>query len=396
MGWCRRTFRAPAEWYGRRVVIRFEAVNYRAKVWLNGKLVAENHDAFLPFECDASDTIHSEGVNVLVVQAGNQHHDDDVPGRHVQGRGYGGILREVTLYSADSTFLGEVCVVATLAKGEGSVEVRVDAGGELVSGVEVTAEVREPDGCILASIEPVSLKADGRAALSCEVGDPSLWSPDSPALYTVVTTLRTDCFVRDAVEKHFGFRSIEATPHGLLLNGSPVFLTGFNRHEDSPRTDMVSDPEAARQDLERMKEAGANFARLCHYPHHPVDLDICDELGLMVMDEIPLNLEVDPARAASAERQLERMIRRDRHHPCVIDQELAGLTQPYLCGTTIWRWADHPWPPPQSPDGLHSGMNTRPVAFSLPQTGPAPWVGRPMPRSGSNPHPRRDFSPENH
>ena len=144
------------------------------------------------------------------------------------------------------------------------------------------------------------------------------WSPNSPVLYTAVVRLKDPGGEVDSVQTRFGFRRVEATPEGLRLNGQPIFLTGFNRHEDSPRTAMAVDRQTTREDLTRIKEAGANFVRLCHYPHHPFELDLCDEIGLLVLDEIPLNLRIDAARAETAARQIRRMIERDRNHPSVI------------------------------------------------------------------------------
>ena len=132
----------------------------------------------------------------------------------------------------------------------------------------------------------------------------------------------------------FGFRHIKATPQGLILNGQPIFLTGFNRHEDSPHTAMAADLATTRRDLEWMKEAGANFVRLCHYPHHPAELDLCDELGLLAFEEIPLYFwndsnegqQTQAQRAESAAFQLERLICRDYNHPSVIFWSVSNET----------------------------------------------------------------------
>lgn len=109
-------------------------------------------------------------------------------------------------------------------------------------------------------------------------------------------------------------------------SNAAIFRTGWNRHEDSPTTDMATDLATARRDLQEMKDAGANFVRLCHYPHHPAELDLCDEIGLLVMDEIPLywwqredeGEENSQHKFEAASRQVKRMIARDRNHPCLI------------------------------------------------------------------------------
>ena len=132
-----------------------------------------------------------------------------------------------------------------------------------------------------------------------------------------------------------GFRGIKTRGTDLLLNGKKIFLMGFNRHEDSPRTDAAFDAETMRRDLKMMKEAGCNFIRLCHYPHHPAELDLCDELGLLAKCEIPMWGDYwgeeafrknHAARSEAAERQLRKMIARDRNHPSVIIWSVSNET----------------------------------------------------------------------
>jgi beta-glucuronidase len=171
-------------------------------------------------------------------------------------------------------------------------------------------------------------------ALQAQLPGAGLWSPKAPALYTATVSLAQGATVGDALDTRFGFRRIEATSNGLMLNGRPIFLTGFNRHEDSPATAMAYDPQTTRRDLERMKEAGANFVRLCHYPHSPAELDLCDEIGLLVMGEIPMYFWNDreegrrttEARTTTALGQLQRMIGRDINHPAIIFWSVSNET----------------------------------------------------------------------
>jgi beta-galactosidase/beta-glucuronidase len=99
MGWYRRVLRLPAEWTGRRIVLRFEAVNYRAKVWLNERLLGESRDGFLPFEFEIGRSALFDEDNHLTVAVDNRHHEGDVPGMHTGWRGFGGILRSVSVYA---------------------------------------------------------------------------------------------------------------------------------------------------------------------------------------------------------------------------------------------------------------------------------------------------------
>jgi beta-galactosidase/beta-glucuronidase len=147
------------------------------------------------------------------------------------------------------------------------------------------------------------------------------WSPESPSLYRAEIELRVGGRVIDRTSTRFGFRKIEVKGTSLLLNGRKLYLTGFNRHEDSPRTGMALDRETTRRDLEEMKAMGANFLRGAHYPHDPSEYDLCDELGILVMVEAPLNVWNGSKREGTLQAcksYLRRMIERDFNHPSVI------------------------------------------------------------------------------
>ena len=139
----------------------------------------------------------------------------------------------------------------------------------------------------------------------------------------------------DSQSLRIGFRRIETRKDKLYLNGVPIVLTGFNRHEDSITRNMCMDLETARSDFKEMKDAGANFVRLCHYPHHPGEVDLCDELGLLVMDEIPLywwdglaeGEEACAHKLQAAKDQLTALIQRDRNHPSVIFWSVSNETE---------------------------------------------------------------------
>jgi beta-glucuronidase len=182
----------------------------------------------------------------------------------------------------------------------------------------------------------MAVEAGKEAELSVkgEVGAVAPWSPEQPTLFTARVDLLAEGRLIDQQETRFGFRRIEARGGKLWLNGKPIFLMGFDRHEDSPRTGMAVDLETSRQDFLAIKGAGANFVRFNTYPHHPGELHQCDELGLLVLAEIPLNgwgVKLNdpyagvgwnpsdvPAIVANAERDLRKMILRDRNHPSII------------------------------------------------------------------------------
>lgn len=347
MAWYRKRLSVPPEWRGQRIVLRFEGVNYRTRVWLNGKLVGENYDGFLPFEFEIQDHVLWDNENFLAISVDNSHHEGDVPGMHVGWRNYGGILREVSLYTTSFLYIRNIIVDAEPQDGGGGLKCILEIQNRTdtlqKTACEVSLRDSNNDGILLHIQDDVEIQAGKSKSITLagHLDGARLWSPSSPVLYRAAASLKQNSRIRDNREVLTGFRSVQATPEGLALNGQSIFLTGFNRHEDSPRTGMATDLVTARKDLEQMKKAGCNFVRLCHYPHHPKELDICDELGLLTFCEIPLycwnnqskgGLDVEgakrsnAARTVTAKRQLERLIGRDRNHPSVIFWSVSNET----------------------------------------------------------------------
>jgi len=340
-GWFRRDFDVPWRWRGRRVVLRFEGANYRAGVWLNGERLGEHPDGFLDFEIPVTDVVRFGAPNTVAVRVDNTRREGDVPGRQRGWRPYGGILRPVRLAATDALHVDAPRIQAHPASLGG--HFRLDAlavnDGTGLATCRLAVEVEDPEGssCDTFTSGPAHLDPGQSAELSVAGGIRSarVWSSRDPVLYRARVRLLRDGQPVDEVSVPFGFRRVEVSSDGILLNGERLFLTGFNRHEDSPERGMCTDLEAARRDFQQMKEAGANFVRLCHYPHSPGELDLCDELGLLVMAEIPLywwgGSEQGEGRAGgklgAAKRQLLAMMRRDFNHPSIILWSVSNETQ---------------------------------------------------------------------
>jgi beta-galactosidase/beta-glucuronidase len=337
--WFSRQFEVPVSMRGRRVVVHFEGVNYSSSVWVNGKLAGRNEDAFLPFEFPLEELLRYGERNLIVVRVDNLRRPTQSPTSEYW-QGQGGILREVKLVATDPARITEVGVTAAPEKDKGKFALRalVANGRSESANLSLQVKILNSAGRSLASLaaKPQAVEAGKEAELSVEgeVAEVAAWSPERPTLYTARVDLLADGRLADQQETRFGFRRIEARDEKLWLNGKPLFLMGFDRHEDSPRTGMAVDLENSRRDFQGIKEAGANFVRFCHYPHHPGELHICDELGLLVLAEIPLcgwgvklndpfagagwNPSDAPAILDAAERALGKMIRRDINHPSII------------------------------------------------------------------------------
>ncbi|HSV73029.1 MAG TPA: GNAT family N-acetyltransferase [Chthonomonadales bacterium] len=324
-GWFRRSF-ALDEWTpGKRAALRFGGVGCRARVWVNGTLAGEHEGGFLPFELDIAALV-LPGANTVAVCVDNTRRPGAVPGMKRGWRPFGGVLRSVALALREPAGLGRLRVTAS---HDGALRVDATASNDGQSAVRarMVVLVRDAEGAevgriaggdgVLAPGERAELSASGRV-------DARPWSPEDPCLYTADAMLEGEPGTAQTVR--FGFRSVRVDGCALLLNERQVRLFGFNRHEDSPATGMVPDPYQARRDLLRMKALGANWVRLCHYPHDATTLDLCDEVGLLAMAEIPLywwdgQAEGEVAARSTleeAETQLRAMIDRDANHPSVV------------------------------------------------------------------------------
>lgn len=326
--WFRRRWTMPAHWTGRRVELAFHGVFARATVWLDGELLGECRDGFLPFAFDLTHRARPGVEHVLTVRVDNSPRPDAVPSLITGWWPVGGILREVVLTATDRLHVArlEMRAVPGAEAGELHWKAIVRNDGDHPREARVVVQVHQ----VRVDLGQRTLVAGEEVTYTKTMPVPGVaaWSPETPNIYPVDVILLADGTEADSVSQRVGFREVRTSDGRLFLNGEPVFLTGFNYHEDSPRTAMAPDPDLRRRDLEGMKAAGANFVRLAHYPHHPATLDLCDELGLLALAEIPLYMwqlrdavvpdEQVPLVVATAERQLRAMIARDRHHPSVI------------------------------------------------------------------------------
>jgi beta-glucuronidase len=337
--WFSRQFQVPVAMRGRRVVVHFEGVNYNSSVWVNGKPVGENEDAFLPFEFAVEEFLRYGEKNLIAVRVDNLRRPTQLPTSEYW-QGQGGILREVKLVATDPARITQVGITAAPEDGKGKFGLRalVTNGRSESAHLSLQVKILNSAGQSLASLaaRPQAVEAGKEAEFSVEgeVAEVVAWSPEQPKLYRARVELLVEGRPVDREETRFGFRRIEAREGKVWLNGKAVYLMGFDRHEDSPRAGWAVDLETSRQDFLSIKEAGANFVRFCHYPHHPGELHICDELGLLVMAEIALcgwgvklndpfagagwNPSDAPAILDAAERTLRKMIQRDRNHPSII------------------------------------------------------------------------------
>jgi len=333
-GWYRRQLALDpvqvAEW----PVLHFDGCNYRTQVYVNGRKALVHEDGFLPFDVPLSGLVHA-GLNTVAVCVDNTRRVSDVPGLQRGWRPFGGILRSVSLHVLPRLHLDSIRVAAD-ADGRFGTDIEWENCGEHAGSGRIDLVLIDASGneCSALGSEVDVRSGRDHLRLDGRLNAVRPWSPETPSLYRLRVKLAAGQ-EHDEREVQFGFRTIRADGTDLVLNGRRIRLQGFNRHEDSPKRGMVADPGIAALDLAHMKSLGCNFVRLAHYPHDPATLDLCDELGLLAMAEIPLywlgKPEEDKATVAAklqvARRQLEAMIRRDVNHPSIVFWSVSNETE---------------------------------------------------------------------
>lgn len=322
--WYERRFEAPPL-PGRtsaEAVIRFGSVCYTAQVWLNGTFLGGHEGGHLPFGVPCTDVL-ADGENVLVVRVDGRLGRDRVPPGQVpkeqtHGRSFypdvpfdffpfAGIHRRTELVIAPRDGIGDLRLDASR-----------DGDGATFS---VVADVGEGDLALILDGYPI--KGSHRVDAS------ELWSPSSPRLHLLEAELRRGGVLVDRYALRCGIRTVEVAGGELLLNGVPIHLRGFGRHEDFPVLGRGAHPALAARDLHLMRQLGANSFRTAHYPCDEDTLDIADRLGLMVIAETPnvslfFGDEDTARRQALALEFLTALIARDRNRACVISWSVAN------------------------------------------------------------------------
>lgn len=340
----RRTFTVSSRMLEKRLFLRFGSVTHKAEVWLNGTCLGKHSGGFLPFSFEITEAARA-GENELEVIVNNIVDETTLPaGRMVHQKfpglpeeihnlpnfdfyNYSGIMRPVCLYTAPESYIEDISIYGKMdgsfywdvkANGEGTVSVRLlDAAGNEVAAGE-------------------GFKGTGR------IDQVQLWEPGHPVLYSLEVTLTGSDGEKDTYTEVFGFREVSIRDCRIHLNGKPVYLKGFGKHEDSPVHGRGFDMAYNVKDIGLLKWIDANSFRTSHYPYCEEMLQLCDREGILVIDEAPavgLNagftatglLGGNPNgtwklfKTAEHHRQVLRdMVQRDKNHPCVIIWSVAN------------------------------------------------------------------------
>jgi len=334
----------PKSWKGRRTIIHFGGAESVLCVYVNGQFIGMGKDCRLPSEFDITGHVRTGRKNLVcavVIKWSDATFIEDQDQWWMAG-----LHREVYLYSAAPVRIADVFAVGNLENdcrdGRLNLTVKVGFAGKPEEGWSVAARLFDPAGRAVFKKAPIgSVKVgpnDARFRLQARfdepVKNPLLWSAESPSLYKVVVTLRDP--KGRAVEStaaRVGFRSVEVRDRQLLVNGRRVMIHGVNRHDHHDTKGKALDRETMRLDALTMKRFNFNAVRCSHYPNDPYWLDLCDELGLYVIDEA--NLEAhgyyhtpghESEWAAAFLDRAVRMVERDKNHPSIILWSLGNET----------------------------------------------------------------------
>lgn len=318
----RRHFRAPAEWNDLRVFADFAGAMTAATVSLNGHRFEEYKGGYTPFSVELTGHLKTGADNVLNVQLDSTERADIPPfGGNIDYLTFGGLYRGVEIRVVPKTFIENVYAKAVRPlDASRELHVRCYLNGRLNGPATLVIELRDANKVLKSANAVVSGAAEYHDVTLSSLGAIELWDLKKPKLYTVVVRLSTPDGSRDEYVTRIGFRDARFTPAGFRLNGDPVKLIGLNRHQTFPYLGGAMPPRVQRRDAWILKrELHCNIVRTSHYPQSVEFLDACDELGLLVLEEIPGWQHIgDTAWQSIAVRNVGEMIRRDWNHPSII------------------------------------------------------------------------------
>jgi hypothetical protein len=354
IGWYRKTITIPQDKKGEKVYLYFEGVYNRSEVFINGHSLGKRPNGYISFAYDATPYINYGGTNTVAVRV---DHSQSADSRWYTGSG---IYRNVWLVYANPVHIAQWGVYAypEVSKGSGTlnVEVSVENSSAAKASLVIVNELIAKDGKTVAkSSDKVQVAAgqSGKISAKLKVKNPKLWDLDNPNLYQLKTTVLKDGKQLDVANLQTGFRSFTFDPdNGFALNGKWMKMKGVCLHHDAGVLGSAVPRDVWRTRLKTLKEIGVNAVRTSHNPQAPDFYELCDELGLLVLNEAYDEWEYPKRKwlegwnvgtpgfegafdifAQWGEKDLEDMVRRDRNHLSVfawsIGNEVDYPNDPY-------------------------------------------------------------------
>jgi hypothetical protein len=354
VGWYRRSFEVPADFPNdHRTWLRFEAVDWRADVWVNGKKVAEHEGGYSPFEADVTDVLVPGKPAVVVVRAFDPTDPELPTGKQV---GWytptSGIWQTVWLESRPLVRIADWTVTTRLDPPSATFSFHLSP---VASFEGYTVTVRPDDTAVSpSSANPRIARDHDDGAVTLNFKEAKLWTPESPHLYDATIELRKGETVVDSVRTYFGLRTIARGKYGdapyerILLNGKPIYLRAALDQSFNPKGIYTApDDDFLKRDLMIAKFNGLNGLRIHIKPDEPRRLYWADKIGLLILEDMPNTWEQTPRARKAWEATMREVIARDKNHPSIITwvafNETWGLGRPdrYKVDKDTQGWVKH-------------------------------------------------------
>ena len=336
VGLYRRWVTVPASWTGRRIYWRFDGALDGAEVFVNGHKAGCHESGYTAWDIDLTGLLKPGQRSLFAVRLSKQTPSFDCDTGDFQSMG--GIYRETSLIAVPQTHVSDITVRTPLDANykDATLFTQLSVRGTPGQTVAVTGILMHgaglPAGTTLSGTSRIQADGTAQVTMSAPVEAPALWSAEKPNLYYVVFSIAADGKPVERVEERFGFKQIEIKNNVVLWNGTPIKCTGVCRHDSWADRGWALTEANWVKDLTLMKAANINAVRTSHYNHAARFLELCDEKGMYILDEVPycwINDQVkDPQYAPYLLQRAQETVARDKNRACVLAWSL-GNENPY-------------------------------------------------------------------
>lgn len=367
IGWYRKTFTLPESAKEKKVSIEFDGVYKNSEVWINGNYLGKRPYGYINFSYDLTPYLFFDKQNVITVKVDNSLQPDS---RWYSGSG---IYRDVKLVVTKWWYLKKQDVFVYTSKVSAD-EAIINASAKLVTkttDIGIDAMLFDDNGKFIADMNPLDVNKDNNFTFSYKIKKPLLWSTEKPKLYKVLFKVFIAARQTDEYETTFGVRSFHFDAQkGFFLNNQPLKIHGVCIHHDLGALGAAFNKSAAKRQLTILKEMGCNAIRFSHNPPASAMLDLCDEMGFLVIDEAydiwkkkKNKYDYHQYFEEWGIKDAQAMVRRDRNHPSVIMWSIGNEQREQFdsTGTSIVK---------KLVAAIKEVDNTRPVTTALTETFP--------------------------
>jgi beta-galactosidase len=326
VGLYRRLVTVPSTWAGKRIYWHFDGALDGTEVFVNGQKAGYHESGYTAFDVDLTGLVKAGQSNLFAARVSKTTPSFDCDTGDFQSMG--GIYRDTSLIAVPETRIDDITVRTPLAGNnrDATLAAQVHIAGTPGQTVAVTGELfgadGRPAGVSLSGVGRLQVDGTGDIAMSAPVQAPALWSAEKPNLYYVVFSLTSNGELLERAEQRFGFKQIEIKDRIVLWNGMPIKCTGVCRHDFWADKGFALTEANWVEDLTLMKAANINAIRTSHYNHAQRFLELCDEKGMYILDEVPYcwigDQVKEPAYAPYLLQRARETLARDKNRPCVL------------------------------------------------------------------------------